>query len=219
MVARPISVLLADDHALVRAGIRSLLQRLEGIEVVAEAGDGHETLRLVSVHRPDVVLLDIGMPELNGLEAAARLAKEGSSSRVLILSMHTSEEYVLKALRSGAAGYLIKSSAAPELEAAIRAVARGETYLSPAVSKYVVDQYVRRTAEDEDPLGALTPRQREILQMIVEGNSTKDIARKLDVSPRTVDSHRAQLMERLDVHDLPGLVLFAVRVGLVEPRA
>jgi DNA-binding NarL/FixJ family response regulator len=215
---RPIHVLLADDHALVRAGIRSLLERLEGIEVVAEAGDGRETLRLAEVHRPDVVLMDIGMPELNGLEAAARLAKDGVTPRVLILSMHTSEEYVLRALRSGAAGYLIKASAASELETAIRAVARGETYLSPSVSKYVVDQYVRRTSEDEDPLGALTPRQREILQMIAEGNTSKDIAKKLDVSHRTVETHRSQLMERLDVHDLAGLVLFAVRVGLVEPR-
>jgi DNA-binding NarL/FixJ family response regulator len=215
---KTIRVLLADDHALVRAGIRSLLERLDGIEVVAEAGDGHETLRLAGVHHPDVVLMDIGMPGLNGLEAAGRLAKEGSSSRVLILSMHTSEEYVLKALRSGAAGYLIKASAASELEAAIRAVARGETYLSPSVSKYVVDQYVRRTAADDEPLSALTPRQREILQMIAEGNTSKDIARKLELSHRTVETHRAQLMERLDVHDLAGLVLFAVRVGLVEPR-
>ncbi|HKC24417.1 MAG TPA: response regulator transcription factor [Thermoanaerobaculia bacterium] len=215
---RTIRVLLADDHALVRAGIRSLLERLDGIEVVAEAGDGHETLRLASVHHPDVVLMDIGMPGLNGLEAAGRLTKEGSSSRVLVLSMHTSEEYVLKALRSGAAGYLIKASAASELEAAIRAVARGETYLSPSVSKYVVDQYVRRTAADDEPLSALTPRQREILQMIAEGNTSKDIARKLNLSHRTVETHRAQLMERLDVHDLAGLVLFAVRVGLVEPR-
>ena len=168
--------------------------------------------------RPDVVLLDVGMPGLNGLEVAGRLATLDASIRVVILSMHVSEEYVLRALRAGCAGYLLKASAVSELEVAIRAVTRGETYLSPAVSKPVVDDYVRRTGGATDPLEALTPRQREVLQLVAEGNSTKEIAQRLGLSPKTVETHRAQLMERLGVHEVSGLVRFAVRVGLVSPE-
>jgi DNA-binding NarL/FixJ family response regulator len=211
----PMRVLLADDHTLIRAGLRTLLESLQGVEVVGEAGDGHEALRLAEVLRPDVVLLDVGMPGLNGLEVAGRLVTSDPAIRVLILSMHTSEEYVLRALRAGCAGYLLKGSAVSELEIAVRAVARGETYLSPAVSKRVVDDYVSRTGGAADPLDALTPRQREILQLAAEGHSSKEIAQTLGLSPRTVEAHRAQLMERLDIHDLAGLVRFAVRVGLV----
>jgi DNA-binding NarL/FixJ family response regulator len=211
-----IRVLLADDHTLVRAGIRGLLEGLQGVEVVGEAGDGQEALHLAETLRPDVVLLDVGMPGLNGLEVAARLATADASIRVLILSMHTSEEYVLRALRAGCVGYLLKASAVAELEVAVRAVARGETYLSPAVSKRVVDDYVSRTGGAADPLDALTPRQREILQLAAEGHSSKEIAQRLGLSYRTVEAHRAQLMERLGLHDLAGLVRFAVRVGLVR---
>jgi len=214
----PIRVLLADDHTLVRAGIRGLLEGLSGIEVAGEAGDGRETLRLAEDLRPDVVVLDVGMPGLNGLEVAGRLATIDASIRVLILSMHTSEEYVLRALRAGCAGYLLKGSAVSELEVAVRAVARGETYLSPAVSKRVVDDYVSRTGGAADPLDALTPRQREILQLAAEGYSSKKIAQQLGLSPRTVEAHRAQLMERLDLHDVASLVRFAVKVGLVTPE-
>jgi DNA-binding NarL/FixJ family response regulator len=214
----PVRVLLADDHTLVRAGIRGLLQGLQGVEVVGEAGEGQEALRLAQTLRPDVVLMDIGMPGLNGLEVAGRLATLDGSIRVIILSMHTSEEYVLRALRAGCAGYLLKDSAVAELEVAMRAVARGETYLSPAVSKRVVDDYVRRTGGVTDPLDALTPRQREILQLAAEGHSSKEIAERLAISYRTVEAHRAQLMERLGVHDLPGLVRFAMRVGLIRPE-
>jgi len=213
-----IRVLLADDHTLVRAGIRGLLQGLADVEVVGEAGDGHEALRLAESLHPDVALLDVGMPGLNGLEVAGRLATQDAPIRVVILSMHTSEEYVLRALRAGCAGYLVKDSAVAELEIAIRAVARGETYLSPAVSKRVVDDYVSRTGGALDPLDALTPRQREILQLAAEGHSSKEIAQRLKLSYRTVETHRAQLMERLGVHDLAGLVRFAVRVGLVAPE-
>ena len=156
-----IRVLLADDHTLVRAGIRGLLQGLADVEVVGEAGDGHEALRLAESLHPDVALLDVGMPGLNGLEVAGRLATQDAPIRVVILSMHTSEEYVLRALRAGCAGYLVKDSAVAELEIAIRAVARGESYLSPAVSKRVVDDYVSRTGGALDPLDALTPRQRQ----------------------------------------------------------
>src|SRR5688572_19985988 len=213
---KPIRLLLADDHTLVRAGIRGLLAALRDVEVVGETGDGHEALRLAEALRPDVVLLDIGMPGLNGLEVAARLTKLDPVIRVVILSMHAAEEYVLQALRAGAAGYLLKGSSVAELEVAIRAVMQGDPYLSPAVSKRVVDEYVSRTGGETDPLAALTPRQRETLQLVAEGHTSKEIAQRLGVSHRTVEVHRNQLMKRLGVHDLAGLVRFAMRVGLVE---
>ena len=212
-----IRVLLADDHTLVRAGIRGLLEGLAGVAVVGEAGDGQEALRLAEELRPTVILLDVGMPGLNGLETARRLATLNPAIRVVILSMHNSEEYVLRALRAGCAGYLLKGSAVSELEVAVRAVARGETYLSPAVSKQVVDDYVGRTGGAADPIDALTPRQREILQLVAEGNTSKEIAQRLALSFKTVEAHRAQIMERLGVHEVAGLVRFAVRVGLVAP--
>lgn len=212
---KPIRVLLADDHTLVLAGLRGLLTRLAGVEVVGEAADGHETLRLAEALRPDIVLLDIAMPGMNGLEVAQRLADTDPAIRVVILSMHASEEYVLRALRAGAAGYLLKDSAVAELELAIRSVTRGETYLSPPVSKRVVDEYVARTGGIPDPLAALTPRQREILQLVAEGHTSKDIAQRLGLSYRTIETHRNQLMKRLGVTDLTGLVRFAVRSGLV----
>jgi DNA-binding NarL/FixJ family response regulator len=214
---KPIRVLLADDHTLVRAGIRGLLEGLEGVEVVGEAGDGPEAMSKADELRPDIVLLDVGMPGLNGLEVAGRIAALDAGIRVVILSMHTSEEYVLRALRAGCAGYLVKGSAVSELEIAVRAVVRGETYLSPVVSKRVVDDYVNRTGGAADPLDALTPRQREILQLVAEGNTSKDIARLLGLAFKTVETHRGQIMERLGVHDVAGLVRFAVRVGLVTP--
>jgi len=210
-----IQVLLAEDHALVRAGFRALLQNLPGIQVVAEASDGREALRLIAEHRPDVVLMDIAMSGLNGLEATARVTQEHPGVRVVILSVHTSEEYVLQALRVGAAGYLIKDAALTELDLAIRAVARGETYLSPAVSKYVITDYLRRTTSSAGPLEQLTPRQREILQLIAEGHTTQQIAHILGLSVKTVETHRSQLMDRLDIHDIAGLVRYAIRVGLV----
>ena len=216
-MTKPIRVLLADDHTLVRAGIRSLLENMVGIEVIAEASDGRDALRLVRAHRPDVVLMDIAMPGLNGLEAAARIAKKFPNVRVVILSMHVNEEYVLQALRAGAAGYMVKGADAAELEIAIRAVARGETYLSPMVSKHVVTDYIQRISGETSPLELLTPRQREVLQLIAEGYSTKKIARTLKISVKTVETHRMQLMERLDIHDIAGLVRYAIRVGLVRP--
>jgi DNA-binding NarL/FixJ family response regulator len=210
-----IRVLLADDHTLVRAGIRSLLENIAGVEVVGEAGEGREVLRLADALRPDLVVLDVGMPGLNGLEVAGHLASLDASIRVLILSMHSSEEYVLRALRTGCAGYLLKGSAVSELEIAVHAAARGDTYLSPAVSKQVVTEYARRMGGATDPLEALTTRQREILQLVAEGKTSKDIAERLGLSFKTVEGHRAQVMERLGVHDVAGLVRFAIRVGLV----
>lgn len=212
-----IRVLLADDHALVRAGFRALLQSLPDMEVVAEAGDGREALRLIDLHRPDVVLMDIGMPGLNGLEAAARLAEESPQIRVIVLSMHATEEYVLRALRAGAVGYLLKDAGTAELELAVRAVVRGETYLSPAVSKHVIAEYIQRVSGEPDPLEQLTPRHREILQLIAEGQTTRGIAQTLGLSVKTVETYRSQLMERLDIHDIAGLVRYAIRVGLISP--
>lgn len=212
---KPIRVVLADDHTLVLAGIRGLLTKLDGVEVVGEAADGHETLRLAEALRPDIVLLDIAMPGMNGLEVAQRLSELDPAIRVIILSMHASEEYVLRALRAGAAAYLLKDSAVAELELAIRAVVRGETYLSPPVSKRVVDEYVSRTGGTPDPLDSLTPRQREILQLVAEGHTSKDIAQRLGLSYRTVETHRNQMMKRLGVTDIAGLVRFAVRSGVV----
>jgi DNA-binding NarL/FixJ family response regulator len=214
-----IRIVLADDHALVRAGVRSLIASIPGAEVVAEAGDGHEVLALVDKWRPRLVLMDIAMPGLNGLEATARLTKSHPETSVIILSMHAAEEYALQALRAGAAGYLLKDADLSELEFAITAVARGQTYLSPAMSKHLVTDYRRRLAEQADPLDRLTPRHREVLQLIAEGQTTKDIATRLKLSVKTVETHRAQLMDRLDIHDVAGLVRFAIRVGLVAPDA
>lgn len=214
-----IRVLLADDHTLVRAGIRGLLEGLQGVAVVGEAGDGTEAMRRAAELRPDIVLLDVGMPGLNGLEAAARIMAIDGAIRVVILSMHASEEYVLRALRAGCAGYLVKASAVTELEIAVRSVARGETYLSPVVSRRVVEDYVNRSGGATDPLDALTPRQREILQLVAEGHTSKDIAQRLGLSFKTVETHRSQIMERLGLHDVAGLVRFALRVGLVAPES
>ncbi len=213
-----IRMLLAEDHTIVRAGIRALLESLDGIEVVAEAGDGREAIRLIEIHAPDIVLMDIGMAGLNGLEATARIAKEFPQVHVVILSMYASEEYVLQALRAGAVGYLLKDADMAELEIAIRAVAREETYLSPAVSKHVVADYVRRVGGEPSSLERLTRRQREILQLIAEGHSTQEIAQMLSISVKTVETHRAQLMERLDIHDVASLVRYAIRMGLITPN-
>jgi len=211
-----IRVLLADDHALFRAGIRSLLLAIEGVEIVGEARDGHEALRLVAAHTPDVLLLDVALPELNGIEVAERL-RDQPGTRVLILSMFANEEFVLRSLRAGAAGYLLKDSSVVELEAALRSVADGGSYLSPAVSGHVLAAYVRRVGQEGAPAEpTLTPRQREVLQLIAEGHGTKDIAARLCLSAKTVETHRAQLMERLGIHDVAGLVRYAIRTGIVS---
>jgi DNA-binding NarL/FixJ family response regulator len=225
---KPIRVMLADDHALVRAGIRALLASLEGVEVVAEAGDGRHALQLVEAIRPDLVLMDISMPELNGLDAVEKIRRDFPQVRVIILSMHANEEYVLHALRAGAAGYLLKDAGIAELELAVRSVGRGETYLSPPISRSVIDDYLRRLGgpvepgvlppNPHGPGGKLTSRQREVLQLIAEGHTTQEIAERLQLGVKTVETHRAQLMERLDIHDVAGLVRYAIRIGLVNPE-
>ena len=214
---KPVRVLLADDHTLVRAGLRKLLEAMPEVEVVGEASDGLALLALAGQLRPTLVLMDIAMPGLNGLEATARLARQSPDIRVLILSMHQNEEYVRQALRHGAAGYLLKDAAPMELDLAIQAVLRGETYLSQAVSRGVVSDYVQRLRGEETPGTQLTPRQREVLQLVAEGHSTKEIARRLDLSVKTVDTHRSQLMKLLDIHEVAGLVRYAMRVGLISP--
>ncbi len=213
---KPVRVLLADDHALVRAGIRVLLQQIPGVEVVGEADDGCAALELVDQTQPDIALLDIAMPVMNGLEAALRVKERFPQVRVVILSMHAEQEYVLQALRAGAVGYLLKGARTAELEVAILAVARGETYLSPAASKHVVGDVLHRSKGDPNELAPLTPRQRQVLKLIARGCSRKQIAKELDVSAKTVDTYRAQVMEQLDIHDIAGLVRFAIKMGLVQ---
>lgn len=216
-------VLLADDHTLVRAGIRALLENLPGVEIVAETGDGQEALALIREKRPEIAFVDIAMPGLNGLEIAARATREVPGTKVVILSMHGTPGHVAQALRAGVSGYVLKDAAADELPVLLRAVARDETYLSASISKHVVDGYLGRVAAatngapEGEPLDVLTPRQREILQLVAEGKSTKEVAQVLGVSAKTVETHRSQIMDRLSIRDLAGLVRYAVRTGLVSP--
>lgn len=205
-------ILVADDHTLVRAGLTSLIARLPEMEVVGEAADGRQALRMVRDLLPDIVLMDISMPGLNGLEAAERIHGIHPKTKIIILSMHANEEYVAQALKAGASGYLLKDAATAELEMALKSVSMGQFYLSPAISRQVVDSYLHG-----GPTGVevLTPRQREILQLIAEGKSTRDIAETLHLSVKTVETHRAQLMERLDIHDVAGLIRYALRKGLI----
>jgi DNA-binding NarL/FixJ family response regulator len=212
------TVLLADDHTLVRAGLRALLETLPDVSSVLEASDGREAVEVVAAQRPDVVLMDIAMPRLNGLEAAALVARDYPATRTIVLSMHGTEAHVLQALRAGAAGYLLKDAAAVELPLAIRAVQRGEIYISSAVSRVVVSGYLAGVTPEATagPLDSLSGRQREILQLIAEGRTTKEIAFSLELSVKTVETHRRQLMERLQIFDVPGLVRFALRHGLVS---
>lgn len=210
-------VLLCDDHTLVRAGIRSLVLESTEAVIVAEADNGREAVALARQHRPELVVMDISMRELNGIEATAQIVAEVPQARVLILSMHTTEDFVRRALKAGASGYLVKDSAPLELRMAIEAIRRGETYLSSRVSRTLLSGLVDgRPRESESSIDALTPRQREILQLIAEGKSTKEIAFTLSVSVKTVETHRAALMERLGIFDVAGLVLYAVRQKLVS---
>lgn len=210
---KPIRVLLADDHTLIRAGIRALLERMERVEVVGEAGDGRHALKLIQELTPDVVLLDLQMPGLSGFDVLQETSQKFPDVKILVLSVHDNEEYALRALRSGAAGYLPKSAASAELEQAIGQVSRGELYLSPVIAQLESTRGGRtgRAAPVE-----LTPRQREVLTLVAEGYSTKDIARTLEISVKTVETHRAQLMERLGIHDVAGLVRYAIRTGIVK---
>jgi len=211
-----VRIMLADDHKLFRAGISALVQTLRGIEIVAEAADGREALRLVAAHRPDVVLMDVMMPNLNGLDAAARIARAFPRTRVVIVSMNADEDSVLKSLRAGAAGYVVKTADPAELELAIRAAARGERFLSSAVSQHVVAACLKRVDREQTSLERLMPRQREVLQLIAEGHTTKEIAARLDISAKTAESYRGELMKVLEIHDVASLTRYAIRAGLVS---
>src|SRR5258707_3754707 len=204
-------VLLADDHVLVRAGIRTLLEKIPNVKVVAEAASGSEALEMVKTELPDLVLMDIAMADLNGLEALSRIAKDFPDVKVMILSAHANEEYVIRALRSGAAGYMLKDAAMAELELAVSSVRGGKIYLSPSISRTAIDSYLESMGDGVSPLEQLTSRQREILQLIGEGPNTKEIAVNLEFSIKTVESHRLHLMESLLFLDGPGLVRFAFR--------
>jgi DNA-binding NarL/FixJ family response regulator len=210
-----IRIVLADDHTLVRAGIRTLLETMDGVKVLGEAADGRAAIEQARKHQPDVMILDIGMTQMDGLQATSAIKREGPQIKVIILSMHSTGDIVAQALRCGASAYLVKDAAIAELELALRAVCRGEVYLSPAVSRQMVAGYMPdgQTARAEHDV--LTARQHEILQLIGEGKNTKEIARVLDISAKTVEAHRAQIMERLGARDIANLVLEAIRRGLI----
>jgi len=214
-----IRVLLAEDHHLVRQGLRALLEREPDIEIVGEAADGLEALHLIEYLQPDIVLMDITMPGLDGLEVLRRVRQQLSDVRVLMLSVHEGGEYVLRALQAGASGYLLKRSLSAELLLAIRAAQRGEVFLSPAVSRTIVTYFLHGVSPEEikTPYDRLTPREREVFQLIAEGHTNQAIAQRLGISVRTVETHRANLMDKLDIHDVAGLTRLAVQMGLVEP--
>jgi len=213
----PIRIVLADDHAMIRTGLRLVLERQKDFRVVGEASDGREAVALAQQERPEVVVMDIGMPNLNGIEAARQITALVPESGVVILSIHSDEAYVLRALKAGARGYLLKESPEADLIAAIRAVDAGKAYFSPAVSRMLADDYVRQLQdrEIEDSYELLTTREREVLQLIAEGKSNKEIAAMLNLSLYTVETHRGNLMEKLNLHTVPELILYAVRKGVI----
>lgn len=215
-VMKPIRVILADDHALVRTGIRLLLAKQKGVKVVAEAADGREAIRLSLKHKPDVVLMDVAMPRLNGFDATSRISKQLAATRVIMLSMYAREDYIRQAFRAGASGYLLKSSSVAELAKAIKSVRAGQNYLCKELVPSFKPEQLLKWNGTQHPAHRLTARQREILQLIAESRSTKEIAAELGVSTKTVEFHRAKLMERLKIHDVPGLVRYALRTGVAE---
>jgi DNA-binding NarL/FixJ family response regulator len=215
-MTRHVRVLVAEDHTLVRAGLCSLLQRIEGVEVVGEAGNGREAVHLASRLRPDVVLMDVAMPELNGIDATAQLMEACKDSRVVIVSMFANETYVREAVKAGAAGYLVKGADVDEMEQAIAAVVQGDSYFSPSAANHLA-HIARHGSEAAKPDPQLTPRQREILQLVAEGKTSKEIAQVLDLSVKTVEAHRGQIMARLGLRNLSDLIRHAIRLGLIHP--
>lgn len=213
MNAKKIRILLADDHSVVRQGFRRILESQEDMEIVGEASNGREAVQLAAELKPDLVVMDVAMPELNGIEATRRLSEASEKTRVLALSMHRDAVYVREILRAGARGYLLKDAFDSDLVTAVRAVARGEAYLSPAVSDIVLADYRQHVT---DPIDLLTTREREVLQLIAEGKTNKEIAGLLNLSVYTVEAHRGRIMEKLNLHSTGELVRFAVRKGLID---
>jgi two-component system, NarL family, response regulator NreC len=214
-----IKVLLADDHTIVRQGLRALLESQEDIEVVGEAEDGRQAFEKTKELVPDVVVIDITMPNLNGVEATRQIKKLNQEIKVLVLTVHDNEEYVHQILQAGASGYLLKESAVSDLVSAINAVKKGDIFLSPSISKVVVKDYIRHAVEgsgDFDSLDILTSREREVLQLIAEGHTNREVAHQLKLSVKTVDVHRSHIMEKLNIHDVTGLVKYSIRKGLIK---
>jgi DNA-binding NarL/FixJ family response regulator len=215
---KPTQILLADDHKLMRAGLRLILDRHSEFTVVGEADDGRQAVSLVETLKPDVVVMDIGMPRLNGIEAASQITEAHPEIAIVMLSMHSDESYVLRALKAGARGYLLKDSAEADLSRAIVAVIEGKSFFSPAVSKVLLEDYMRKLSRSgsEDSFDLLSPREREILQLVAEGNSSKEIAALLNLSVHTVETHRSNIMQKLSLRGMPELILYAVRKGLIS---
>lgn len=213
-----IRIVLADDHVVLRSGLRALLERHPDFQVVGEADDGRELVKLVEDLAPDIVVTDIGMPNLNGTEATQQITAKHSGVGVIVLSMHSDEGYVLRALKAGARGYLLKESAEGDLIAAIRTVHQGKAFFSPAVSALLVEDYIRQLQDKnvEDSYDLLSPREREILQLVAEGKSNKEIANMLNLSLYTVETHRANILQKLNLHSVPELILYAVRKGVIS---
>ncbi len=211
-------ILLADDHTLMRAGMRLLLERQEDLTVVAEAEDGRQAIERTDAAEPDVAVIDIAMPNLNGIEATRQIASRHPDVAVIILSMHSDESYIMRALKAGAKGYLLKDSAEADLIRAVRAVRDGKSFLSPAVSKMLLEDYVRQLEQrgEEDSYELLTFREREILQMLAEGKANKDVANRLNLSLHTVETHRSHILQKLGLHTVPDLILYAVRKGIIS---
>ncbi len=209
----PTRVLLADDHQVVRQGVKALLER-EEFEIVAEASDGQEAVSRARDLKPDLAVLDLGMPLLNGLDAAREIARVSPRTRAILLTMYTEDPYVIEALRAGIKGYVLKTQAARDLVQAMREVSQGKTYLSPGISRVVIEAYLAKTELPPDPL---TSRERQVLQLVAEGKTTKEVAALLGVSVKTAESHRTKLMEKLDIHETAGLVRYAIRRGVIQP--
>jgi two-component system, NarL family, response regulator NreC len=214
---RKTRILLADDHKLMRSGLKALIEQQPDLTVVGEADDGRQAVALAATLKPDLLVMDIGMPNLNGIEAARQITQANPATAIVILSMHSDESYVLRALKAGAKGYLLKDSAESDLIRAVHAVADGKSFFSPAVSKVLLDDYVRKLQRSgsEDAYDLLTPREREILQLIAEGKSNKDVANFLNLSVYTVETHRSNIMEKLNLRGVPELILYAVRKGII----
>lgn len=210
-------VFLADDHTLFREGVRALLERQPSISVVGEAGDGREALKRIEETSPDLVIMDIVIPGLNGIEVTRQIRKTQPDVKVLVLSMYDDQEYAYEVLRAGASGYIQKDTVGQELINAIEVVSRGGTFLCPSIAGKVVEHYVRRAdGVPSAPPGELTPREREVLQLVVEGNSNAQVGTRLGISPKTVEAHRSRITSKLAIRDLPGLVKYAIRKGLIK---